>query len=235
MLGRPPASSSAGPDSADPRPLQAFRRVRPRQEPPHIPAFLSPRPPRSAANSGFSRLCALWRASAPDSSRFQLIEGNRDAGNSARATVECPWRKSQTLPAAAAQRGHVAARSVTQKAGVRPTCVLHETLVAVNQCCARRHHLVGLTVAEERAGPSDGVSDSFVLASADLSQHRQNEIRRKEARARLIAGDERNHRPAAGARHHRAVARRELSRNRRNGDVQRPHELELLRRELRQA
>ena len=88
MLGRPPASSSAGPDSEDPRPLQAFRRVRPRQEPPHIPAFLSPRPPRSAANSGFSRLCALWRASAPDSSRFQLIEGNSDAGNSARATVE---------------------------------------------------------------------------------------------------------------------------------------------------
>ena len=83
-------------------------------------------------------------------------------------------------------------------------------------------------------GTSNRLANHPDLAPADLNQHRQNEIRREEARARLIAGDERDHRLAVGARHHRAVARRKLSRNRRNGDVERAHELELLGRELRQ-
>src|SRR5277367_6535885 len=80
---------------------------------------------------------------------------------------------------------------------------------------------------------SDGISDSLGLAPPDLSQHRQNEIRRKETRAGFIAGNECDHRSPARARHHRPVTWRKLSRNRGDGDVERPHELELLGRELR--
>src|SRR6202142_2415447 len=76
------------------------------------------------------------------------------------------------------------------------------------------------------------VSGRFGLAFADLSEHRQNEIRSKEARARFAARNQRHHRAAVRTRDHRAIARRKRSRNRRNGDVESAYKLELFMREL---
>jgi hypothetical protein len=64
---------------------------------------------------------------------------------------------------------------------------------------------------------------------ANLRQHVLDEIGGEKPRAGLAVGDERDHHRAARTYHDRTVAGRQFSRNWRNRDVERPHELELLR------
>ena len=79
--------------------------------------------------------------------------------------------------------------------------------------------------SDRRAQPNDH-------SLADLSEHRLDEIGGEKPRASLAVGHQRKHDGAARACHDRMIARRKLSRNRRNCDIKRPHELELLGREI---
>src|SRR5260370_24244644 len=75
---------------------------------------------------------------------------------------------------------------------------------------------------------SNRQSRNPIFAPANLHQHRLHEVRREEACASPLTGDERDHRLVAGAGHDRAITRGKPSRNGRDGDVESSHELELI-------
>ena len=90
-----------------------------------------------------------------------------------------------------------------------------------------------LLILEKESCGSERRAQPHGYSLTNLNEHRLDEIGGEKPSASLAVGDQRKHHGAARTRHDRMIAGRKRSRDRRNCNVKRPHELELLGREIR--
>ena len=93
---------------------------------------------------------------------------------------------------------------------------------------ATQNHMRVEPHSRERSFESERRAQPDGYSLTDLNEHRLDEIGGEKPRASLAVGDQSKHHGAVRTRHDRVIAGRKRSRNRRNCDVERPHELELL-------
>src|SRR5260370_2501267 len=142
---------------------------------------------------------------------------------------------ARSARSAAGRRGSVQGRSASEAAAAwakngaaqrkRIATRARETILPERAAASRE--------AATPAAPfalSNRQSRNPIFAPANLHQHRLHEVRREEACASPLTGDERDHRLVAGAGHDRAITRGKPSRNGRDGDVESSHALALIAR-----
>ena len=104
----------------------------------------------------------------------------------------------------------------------------HQTASVLGRRRRNANHMRVEPHSRERSFESERRAQPDGYSLTDLNEHRLDEIGGEKPRASLAVGDQNKHHGAVRTRHDRVIAGRKRSRNRRNCDVERPHELELL-------